>query len=284
MRAAVLVGWVVLAGCSRKADPMEHARALYRNGDYEDAIRAFKTCLQERPEHLDPHREYQNALRKIGRDREALEHYGAILIRHPGAAWAHYLRARLESGEKLREGMKRALELDAAFAPALAALARMEFDDRRFEESAKGYERLFTLRSPADDELEKFARASFQSGRLEGLDRVLVLRSERATAGEQVLGIPLGPAGSRLAVLLAGTAAVPFEVAIQYVMKNRSYRMISAKSDGACWSIRWTRDWNVLKPDKLPEPGDEIGRQAGRPTFRVLHETATGLLGKVEGD
>jgi hypothetical protein len=93
---------LLVAGPAHATDPLAEAaryfaqgNAAYDEGRYEEAVRMFRVCLALAPELAGPQRRLGQALKRLGRCDEALDHYLAYLQQKPTGSYADEIRAEM---------------------------------------------------------------------------------------------------------------------------------------------------------------------------------------------
>ncbi len=97
-----------------EASGLSKSMAILKSGDSATAEKTLRGILDQYPQSVDAHREYQNLLESKFRKRELIEKYDLLLDAFPRNAGFHYLRGRLagEQDEQLRY-FRRAQALDS---------------------------------------------------------------------------------------------------------------------------------------------------------------------------
>ena len=136
-------------------------QALAAAGKPGEAIAAYETALQLKPDYVDAHNNLGNALLAVGRPADAIAHFRAILALKPNHAAAHnnlgVALRRTGDGAAALPSLRRALELKPDYAEAWNNLGNTLRDLGRSAEAVPNYEQAIRL-APA------FAEAHYNLG------------------------------------------------------------------------------------------------------------------------
>lgn len=138
-------GWLPLllliaCGSTEEMSLYDEAKEAQRRGLLTEAIDKYWQVLQEDPENINAHREYQNLMRKAKREEEVRAQYKHFREKEPQSPMWTYLYGRLLQGKDLEDMMNLALKLDPNFIWAHHALSVYYVDEGRFEEALKNVE------------------------------------------------------------------------------------------------------------------------------------------------
>jgi tetratricopeptide (TPR) repeat protein len=145
--------------------------ALRRMGRNDEALAVYEAALLRAPEHPDLLGNYGNALKDAGRSKEALACYERALRQAPGLAWLHINRANLlaetGSSEGAVAGYEEALRIDPGRGDAWCGRGRALLDLGRAKEALDNYERARALDSGDVEAVAGAGHAWFELGRPE---------------------------------------------------------------------------------------------------------------------
>ena len=100
-------------------DVVARATELLRRGEAEKARDLAREALNTHPDHIGLHRVYQDALRAMGGQEQALKkEYADLLAQHPNASLYQYLAGRsvfLENPVEAEQHFRKGIELDPGF-------------------------------------------------------------------------------------------------------------------------------------------------------------------------
>lgn len=254
---------------------LDEARNYEREGQTESAIGHYRAALALEPENLDVNREYQNAMRRLGKLAEVRAEYARRLANFPGRASARYLAARLEEGAALEEGMKRALECDGSFIWAHRALGRYYSEAGRFVEAKRHLERVLGLPGASLEDAGTLLHGLYRSGGYADIDGYIWSWNEKPPSfarGQPVLSFALGRVGAEAALQLhvaVDPSVRPYVLEMRLVRDDhRGKNVRVAVTDRGEYWMRARDAWTAS--DAL---GDESAARVdlgGRPTFAEL--------------
>ncbi len=159
---------------------LDAAGAHARAGDAAEAVRLYRQVLAAHPDQPDIWYNLGLQLRALSRFEEALAAYGEALKRGlEGGEEAHLNRAVILADHLRREGeaeaeLRRAIELNPGFAPAVLNLGNLLEERGAREEAASAYESIL----PAEDG----SIGAYQDLRLEALARLAHLKPPETLA------------------------------------------------------------------------------------------------------
>jgi len=145
--------------------------ALRRMGRNQEALTAYETALLRAPDQPDLLGNYGNALRDAGRNEEALACYERALRQAPRLAWLHINRANVlaQSGRFVDAipAYEEGLRLAPEAVEAWCGLGRACLDTGRFEQALNCYDRARSLDPRCVEAVAGAGHVLFESGQAE---------------------------------------------------------------------------------------------------------------------
>ncbi len=251
-------------------------KSLEQSGRKDEALAKYRAAIVRDRGHIASHRDYQNLMRAMGKGDEVRAEYRKHAEAAPQSAAAQYLAARLEEGDALVAGMKRALQLDADFIWAHRALAAHCWFEKRPEDAARHFEA--AARSPDATSEDGGALVAFlyRQNSLEDLDRIIMgWNSSRPGFGRVDFdGFMLGPGpnatGLQLHVAFSPEALEQFLYALRVTRSDKAFRQLSVRRGDGKYVLSWTTEWTHAAQHESATP-PETWVSADRPSFTEVH-------------
>lgn len=219
-------------------------------------------------------------MRDAKRLDEIRDAYRARAASRPKDAAVQYLAARIETGEALESGMKRAIEIDAGYVWAHRALGRYYAEERRVDDSVRHLEAAAASPHATIDDAKTLLANLYAFHRLERIDRAVegwLDKPPTFTREDAALQATLGPrpGGTKVALSIAIDPTLPYLFAILFTRGDGTHRQIYARRAGQKFAVAWWRSWLPLdQQDQEPETWEV----KERPLFTDLHSAATSRL------
>jgi len=256
------------------------ALALEKAGRGEDALTRMREAVAYDPQSIVVNRDYQRLMRKAGKLDQIRDEYRKRAANLPKSADAQYLAARIEEGDALETGMKRALAIDAEHAWAHQALGAYYDALKRTDDAARHFERAALSRRAEPDHARTYIAFLYANQRYDAIDSLLIAWEKQPPAFGRTdleIDVPLGRRADRSAIQMqiALHREAPYLYGIRVVRADGSFRQIMVRRGEAAFVVSWSRAW--AQPNQETQE-TESWQRPERPPFAEMHSAAMSRL------